>query len=295
MECIHCDGIKSEAELGNDIGLINDIISAALNPTLNFSKDDNPFGSTTDVSPLTLGKDQEWQPYPYDNSSDTYEYPKPSMETREKWVVVATQFHKTCDAANYRFGNLDGLLQISTADGEPPSGCFAVAQLNYTAGVSRCSACRVIVDGVVEMTASQVNTVEPHPLVDTAIAMMPEVLDYMERENASSAPQWNNLDGYARGMLSIAYQTSWNALASDSSGEPGAQTSYEAPFQVLVAAVTKWRAAVWYAVTLLLPISGIAMAIVQSKCRFKGSDRPCYNSSAARYKRRNARRRDWPV
>ena len=72
-----------------------------------------------------------------------------------------------------------------------------------------------------------------------------------------------------RGMLSVAFQASWNQLATDFQSQPMSQTRYVNPFSILKASVTKWRVLVWYALKLLLTFSGVIMGLVQSRCRFK--------------------------
>ena len=272
--------ITSLDESGDDLDSPREVIKDRSNPYLNFSNMNfgtglNPFAYGTDVGRLTLVNTAPWRPAPVDNQSMRV-YPTPETQQASTWVIVATQYADNCTAdqsgSNAKFGDISAVAHYNPRP-EDVHGCFALARINYTAGVIDCQGCRVVLNGVVESWPSsnqaQSDAPLPDPLVQTAIAMMPEVLFYMEIGNASSAPTWNNLDGYTRGMLSVAFQVSWNQLATDFQGQPMSQTKYMSPFPILKASVTKWRVLVWYAVNLLLTVSGMIMGLVESWCRFK--------------------------
>ena len=272
--------IMSIAETGDSLSSLSDIIEDNNNPYLNFSNMNfntgvNPLAYGTGVGRLTLVNTEPWQPAPRDNQSMRV-YPIPEIQQLATWVIVATQHAENCTAdqsgLNAKFGDISALAHYNP-DPQNVHGCFALGRINYTAGVMDCQNCRVVLNGVVESssqtTQAQLKAPLPDPLVKTAIAMMPEVLFYMEIGNASSAPTWNNLDGYTRGMLSVAFQASWNELASDFQAQPMSQTRYMSPFAILTASVTKWRVLVWYMLNLLLTLSGAIMGLVQSWCRFE--------------------------
>ena len=109
----------------------------------------------------------------------------------------------------------------------------------------------------------------PDPLVENAVSMIPEVLFFMKVSNSSQAPSWQNLDGYTRGMISVAYQASWNSLTNAWQASPMAVTEISTPYSILVAQVTTWRALTWFGSNAFLTVSGLLLAVLQRKCRNK--------------------------
>ena len=150
--------------------------------------------------------------------------------------------------------------------------CYAFARINYTAATTICEECRIVTEGVVEATVaaneSSAKAISPDPLVDNAISMIPEVLFYMKVSNSSHAPSWQNLDGFTRGMISVAYQASWNSLTNMWQGSL-LGTSVSTPYPVLIAQITNWRVYVRLALTGGLTISGLALEILQKQCQHK--------------------------
>ena len=271
--------VTSLNDTGTDLDLARDVIENINNPYLNFSNmnfngGQNPFAYGTDVGRLSLVNTELWQPAPTDNQPNRV-YPTPKTQQASTWVIVATAYPNNCTAddtgLNAKFGDISAVAHYNP-NPKNVKGCFVLGRINYTAGVIDCQDCRVVLNGVVESSSSspqaQTQTPLPDPLVPTAIAMMPEVLFYMEIGNASSAPTWNNLDSYTRGMLSIGFQASWNELATNFQAQPMSQTKYMNPFPILEASVTKWRVLVWYTLN-LLTFSGAIMGLVESWCRFK--------------------------
>ena len=152
------------------------------------------------------------------------------------------------------------------------TGCYVLARMNYTAGATICNKCRVVNEGVVEATVaaneSSTRAVVPDLLVDDALSMIPEVLFYMAVSDSSQAPTWQNLDGFTRGMISVAHQASWNSLANQWQASPLA-TRIGTPIPVLIARVTSWRVFVWLGLNGALPLSGLILAFLQRKCQHK--------------------------
>jgi hypothetical protein len=108
-----------------------------------------------------------------------------------------------------------------------------------------CKECPIVLDGVVE-AADITNdpsswTPVADPLVENAISMIPEVLFYMKVSNSSRAPSWQNIDGYTRGMITTAYQASWNSLANTWQATPMAVTEVSTRYPILIAQVTMSR------------------------------------------------------
>ena len=118
----------------------------------------------------------------------------------------------------------------------------------------------------------------PDGLVETAIAMMPDVLFYTNIANSSFGPTFNNVEVYVRGMLSIAYQASWNCLArsfvNDSSADSFAETTYRRPVPGLVAHLSESRVVSWCILNALLTVSACLLHFVQRKRDFKAIVKP---------------------
>ena len=274
--------VTSLAEMGESLDSLHEIVTNISNPYLNFSNMNfpegvNPFAYGTDVGRLTMVNTVPWQPAPRENNHSAWVYPNAEIQQSSTWVIVATEFDQNCtndrSRPNEKFGDLTNIALYSYVPPQGDAGYVAFGRIKYTAGVVDCKDYRVVLNGVVESLSSTAQaqswTPLPDPLVKTAIAMMPEVLFYTEIGNASSVPTWNNLDGYTRGMLSVAFQASWNELATDFQAQPMSETGYMTPFPILMASVTKWRVMVWYMLNLLLTLSGIIIGLAQSWCRSK--------------------------
>jgi hypothetical protein len=265
--------ITSADQVKNDIEHLEQIISNPEAPALNYSSElsNNPFSFGTDKGRLVLINDVPWVPAPYDEDTGEWIYPPPTIKTAVQWVIVAMQFDQTCASGwSPAFGPTPGLYMYSS----PTIGsCYVFARMNYTAGAMTCKECRIVLDGVVEA----VNTTEdplsmapiPDPLVENAVSMIPEVLFFMKVSNSSQAPSWQNLDGYTRGMISVAYQASWNSLANGWQAPPMAVTEISTPYSILVAQITTWRVLAWFGSNSFLAISGLLLAVLQRKCQNK--------------------------
>lgn len=265
--------ITSADQVKNDIEHLEQVISAREAPALNYSSElsDNPFSFGTDKGRLVLVNDVPWVPAPYDEDTGEWIYPPPTIKTAVQWVIVAMQFGETCASGwSPAFGPTPGLYMYSSPN---VGNCYVFARMNYTAGAMACKECRVILDGVVEA----VNTTNdpsssapiPDPLVENAVSMIPEVLFFMKVSNSSQAPSWQNIDGYTRGMISVAYQASWNSLANAWQTSPMAVTEISTPYSILVAQVTTWRVLTWFGLNAFLTISGLLLAVLQRKCQHK--------------------------
>jgi hypothetical protein len=259
-------------------------IGAQFSGTLNISSNDNPLFSFQDGT-LAIMNDEPWTEAPA--TKDGSAFPAAAMVSDTRLVVVLFNLNngahefKTCpNATSLAFGyppseltllRVDDQDSLSMPTGPEPRSCWAVARLNFTAGVAVCTDCPVVSDSVVEASPSpsQPLITMAHPLVHTAIHMMPEVLKYMSIMNISLVPTWNNLDGYTFGMLSVAYQASWNSVNNDCQTSSPGQTTAKAAFQVLNARVSKWRMLTWFGLNHLLTISGVLLAVLQSACAGK--------------------------
>lgn len=116
--------------------------------------------------------------------------------------------------------------------------------------------------------------VMPDPLVETALAMMNDVLYYTEIANSSFGPTYNNVEGYVRGMLSMAYQASWNALARSFVNDSFAETTYRRPVPGLVAHLSRARVISWCVLNALLTVSACSLHMVRRESNFKAVIKP---------------------
>ncbi len=244
--------------------------------TLNISSPDNPLRDVQ-YGEISMINENPWNPQsPSENGS--YSFPESVMIYGTSLVVVlfnqADQEHhfSSCHGAtSVTFGDPGRLALYSVREEVNILNCFALARLNFTAGVAVCQNCPVVADSVIEATPSpsQPQATLPDPLVHDSISMMPETLSYMSVMNISLVPTWENLDAYTRGMLSVAYQASWNSLSNEfQTGDP-TETAVAATIPVLVAHVARWRMLTWLGLNALLTISGILLAVLQSTCSGK--------------------------
>ncbi|KAJ4303691.1 hypothetical protein N0V90_002592 [Kalmusia sp. IMI 367209] len=263
--------ITSEEDAGDDMATLQQVVADNSYRGLAFSQEWNPFHYGTDIGRLTIVNTKIWTPAP--KTDDHYQYPSATLEHGSKLLAVAVRFQESCSQGpDPLFGHVPQALMYDATnpyDGEP--NCFMFARFTYSAGAIACKDCRVPADGVVEATVNGSGTVQEDPLTEQALAMMPEVMYYMKLANISSAPLWNNLDNYATGMLTVAYQASWNSLANywATGGIVPATTVLRRPVPVLVASISTWRAWTWLGVNALLTVSSILLAVLQSQSQAK--------------------------
>ena len=285
--------IRDESEMIEDFSLVDSVITNTNNSNQNFSTANNLFSLGSDPGRLTIVHTKPWQAsetvgvthdiFPGDDYSEaTYEYPAATVVTERRLVVMAMQFHERCTPQySTKFGSFQDIYTYeSVANGNhlADRGCYVFFDLNYTAGIATCIDCPVQSDGVapgglvtVGDTAAQVL---PHPLVETALAMMTDVLFYTEIANSSFGPTYNNVEGYVRGMLSMAYQASWNSLARSFLNDSFAETTYRRPVPGLVAHLSKARVISWCVLNALLTVSACLLHMVRRESNFKAVVKP---------------------
>lgn len=262
------DWITSANQLVDEIEKLQRIIRDSDAPALKYSSlvFNNAFSFGTDAARLVLVNEVPWAPVVQDNVTYSWPFPPATVQTAVKWVIVATQFKDNCTAGwPPAFGPRSDLYTYN--DLLPHPGCYVFARINYTAGAMVCHGCSVVLNGTVE--GPTLGLPIPHPLVSDAISMIPEVLFFMKVSNASQAPTWQNIDGYTRGMISTAYQASWNSLANSAQFSPMDETEISTPYPVLVARIITWRVLAWFGLNLMLSLSGVLLAILQKSCQNK--------------------------
>ena len=285
--------VRDKDEMIVDFSLIDSVITNTNNSNQNFSTTNNSFSLGSDAGRLTIVHTKPWQAsetvgvthdiFPGDDYTEaTYEYPAASIVTERKLVIMAMQFHGSCTPQySTKFGSFQDIYTYeSVANGNhlADKGCYVFFDLNYTAGIATCVDCLVQSDGVAPgglVTVGDASAqVLPDPLVETALAMMTDVLFYTEITNSSFGPTYNNMEGYVRGMLSTAYQASWNALARSFLNDSFAETTYRRPVPGLVAHLSKGRVIAWCVLNGLLTVSACLLHMVQRESNFKAVVKP---------------------
>ncbi|KAJ8118395.1 hypothetical protein OPT61_g597 [Boeremia exigua] len=230
----------------------------------------NPYFYGGEPGRVTIAFDTPWKP--------AEAYPVPKVATGTRYVVLSSTRRERCndEKADAPFGALpllfhfDAYTGTSRFDNHRDPACYVIARMNYTAGVWTCRNCRMNSGGIVE-SFSVTTPVEPDPLAEQALRMVPDVLALMITSYSWQA--WmkpDNLDSYTKGMLSVAYQACWNSLANIWSDETTfRQTKLSLPYPALAASIAKWRVLVWLLLNCLLTFSGILIVYLQKGTRAK--------------------------
>ncbi|KAL8738486.1 MAG: hypothetical protein Q9181_000742 [Wetmoreana brouardii] len=267
--------VREKHELSLDFNTVQSVIDDSRNPNQNFSKSGNLFGDGTDVGRIAIVHTKPWRASarienpPPGVQENIYKYPAPTVVDEKTVVIIGMTYLDPCspnDSAT--FGSF---LDFFTF--EYDQSCYVFFNLDYTAGVTTCEDCKVQSNGITSGGMVQVNEttvdIQPHPLVETALAMVPDVLFYTQIANSSFAPTFNNIEGYARGTLSTAYQASWNSLARRFASDSVAQTTYHRPVPALLAHLSKERVTAWCALNILFAISAVLLYVVRRRCESK--------------------------
>jgi hypothetical protein len=96
------------------------------------------------------------------------------------------------------------------------NSCLAIAEAKLTAGQTICRNCLIAQSGIVEARSSSAGKdgmiVQADPWIDVIFDMLPEVMSLMTVMNTNDAPEFDNPEGYLKGFISQAYQSSWNSI-----------------------------------------------------------------------------------
>jgi len=142
------------------------------------------------------------------------------------------------------------------------TNCYAFAQLTYTAGVATCYNCHSAAGNIVTNSSLQV---EAEPLVDQALAMMPETIASMTVANLSLPPLWDNINQYTAEMLRRSYSASWTALSIYiAQSGPYLSTPVNITVPSTIARVSLWRVYAWLGLQMLATTSGLLFIGLQS-------------------------------
>lgn len=265
------DWVKNQEDVLLDRGLIWNITS---NPKfkLSLTAEDvaNPYFHGGEPGRVVMAFNKPWE--------GNKTYPRSKVARGVRYIIVSSTRREGCDAdkADAPFGRLLSLFRYEGRTGtsryneNDDPACYVIARMKYSAGVWKCRNCRMSMGGVVE-SLSIAGPVEPDPLAEQALRMTPDVLALMITSYSWKA--WmkpNNLDNYTKGMLLVAYQACWNALANNWSNDSTyLQTELSLPYPALTASVNARRVWIWLLLNCLLTISGLILAILQASTRAK--------------------------
>ena len=247
--------------------------------TLDFSQSLDPLRITSEglaaVMKPEAFSDSTW----YRNLPAT---PPSQIFTGVKYVLLALRrINNVCQCPDWSptFGPISDLAALNWPSYNPDDSCFAtsclaVAKVNLTVGQTKCRSCHLTTSGVIETSSSRENlTPNPDPWVDLIFDMLPEVMSMMTVMNTTAAQEFDNPEGYLRGFISQAYQSSWNAIVDQFSysevagNQLTAITTTQRPQPAIQAQVSRSRIIIWLSLNLLLPVSALLLGLLQSRCR----------------------------
>jgi len=208
------------------------ILTNTSDSSLALSITGNPMSQSV-IGNVALMKSTLWTVSNYiDNSTTRYMYPSPRIFQGSKYVAVLVSrpdtgvtATTTCPTTSPLFGDLPNVKQPQIpwfVNNKPFSiNCYMIAKIQFRAGAYLCNDCLATTAGIVETIlpmGSRGNTTtfpEPIPdaLVDEIFAAIPEVIAGFARARIpTDAETQGNLRAYTIGMLTIAYQATWNAM-----------------------------------------------------------------------------------
>jgi hypothetical protein len=275
----------------SDFSTLPDWVTQVLNPdvlTLDFSTSQSPTRITSEGSAV-IAKPANFSQSPwYMNLPNT---PPPTIFSGTKYVpMLVRRINNVCRCPSWSptFGLIDDLVVYDmptyNANGTCfADSCFAIAEVKLTAGQTICRNCQIAQSGVVEARSSSPGkdgiTVQPDPWVDVIFDMLPEVMSLMTVMNTTDAPEFDNPEGYLKGFISQAYQSSWNSIVdllaySEVAGNQyTATTVASVPRPAIQALISKARMVSWFCLNLLLTFAGVVLMVLQRRCRNKSSDK----------------------
>ncbi|KAF2826052.1 hypothetical protein CC86DRAFT_407285 [Ophiobolus disseminans] len=108
---------------------------------------------------------------------------------------------------------------------------------------------------------SSIPNLEPDWAIGPTLDLMTDVMRQIFQLNATDTYMANNLDGFVRGTLKLAYDATWSALPSVT-GDPG-HTMRMVPLESAIRAdVNRTRVYIWLAMNFTLQIAAALIAIV---------------------------------
>jgi len=201
--------------------------------------------------------------------------PTPFTGTVTETRILAGVYSQSTEgppcSAQSPFGKIPqgiGLANLTVAKDLP--GCYIFARVTYVAGASRCTNCRVSSWITIQNDSSL--TVSPDLTTVDALDMMPLVALQMVAVGSISVPKaYNNLDGYAIGLLTRSYGAAWTFLMDNyidgQTGGVKAGVTVRIAVPTSKANVLWWRVLLWLMLNMMFTLSGLLFLFLQSLCR----------------------------
>lgn len=149
--------------------------------------------------------------------------------------------------------------KLSGYRNDEDENCYAVGQVEFTAGVTRSQEAKYISPRVVEdQTPLDKVKFEPSPWVREAVWWLSDLMPMIALMNTSQLPTFNNLDIYAENLVRQAYLGAWDMLHHRFDDKATFLSAYPAEAR-LVADVSRTRVFVWMALCLLVTVLGVLL------------------------------------
>lgn len=247
------------------VTLSPDLISAVTSGEsgyLNISSPFNPLTHPT-IGNAALLRDTAWSSAPVKTTKeapeiDEVKFPEPVSFNNERFLaVMVSRTHQIddttpCPTVSPDFGQLPDVKQLNIRYtlGDQPFAlqCYVVAKVGLRAGSYRPPASTVVLPNVAEVVIATSQSFADRDLADpltlAVLDAMPEVMRQMSIINATRAARWNDVEGYARGMILQAYQATWNVMTDKFRTESPIAQAYHPQYMIAMLIEPKWFA-VW--------------------------------------------------
>ncbi|KAH6889673.1 hypothetical protein B0T10DRAFT_571698 [Thelonectria olida] len=184
---------------------------------------------------MVLLRDYSWTPYSINKNKTTEEgnrlFPNATSVSQEKYIAVLVnrleEGYSCSEESSVIFGEMGSmdLLSVSWNSGNARfTNCYAIAKVSARAGSYMFSKGRVVSRGVFEaiVDSSDVENMKnltemekyQDRLTTEVFAAMPEVMLNLAVLNATNAIFWENLTGYTRDLLSLAFEATWSEMSN---------------------------------------------------------------------------------
>ncbi len=177
-----------------------------------------------------------------------------------------------CPKSSVVFGKLPDVGQKTIGyfgGGEwAANDCYLVAEASITAGRYKGTDCVVFPTGAVDYMATCNVTPNPKAVEDDwisglALDFMSETMKNIVMLNLTRPWMHNNLDNYTTGILTLAYHAAWSSLMK-SLGNATETTTTRIAESVVRATVDRTRILIWFAMSAMLTVSALLVAVPQN-------------------------------
>ena len=177
-----------------------------------------------------------------------------------------------CPKSSGVFGKLPDVGQKTMGyfggDGWAANDCFLVAEASIRAGRYKGTDCVVFPTGAVDYMATCNVTPDPKAVEDDwisglALDFMSETMKNIVMLNLTQPWMHNNLDNYTTGILTLAYHAAWSSLMKRL-GNATEPTTTRIAESVVRATVDRTRIFIWFAMSAMLTVSALLVAVPQN-------------------------------